>query len=104
MALPWREIVKALPLLAGGARELWKYWSSRPKPKPVDPAGPIEPQLAGLAERVASLEATEERQSQLVAEVANQLEGVAHRAQRAYWFGLAALVLAVAALLLALFR
>ena len=36
-AIPWKVILKALPMVVVTAKELWNYWSSMPKTAPVVP-------------------------------------------------------------------
>jgi len=103
-AIPWKLILKALPMVVVTARELWHQWSSRPKAAPVDPSADVRTQLVSVGERLAALESAETDQSQLVSQIAEQLQGIARRASVAYWLGLSGLLLSCVALLLAFFR
>jgi hypothetical protein len=109
MPVPWLQIVQLVPSILDVSRELMK------RTKQAPPAGPGPgPALAShsyeeLAARVASLEENERRQAELVAQMAEQLAGVAraitdlHR--RVLWLTAAAAVavaLAAAALVVAL--
>jgi len=103
-AIPWTVILKALPAVVVTAKELWNYWSSRPKTAPVDPNADVRTQLASVAERLAALESAETDQARLVSQMAEQLQGIARRASVAYWLGLSSLLLSCVALLLAALR
>ncbi len=103
-AIPWKEILKALPTVVAAAKELWNHWSSRPKTGPVDPNADVTTQLASAAERLSALEGAQADQSKLVSQMAEQLQGIARRVSIAYWLGLSGLVLSCIALLLAVFR
>jgi hypothetical protein len=104
VAISWKMILKALPTVVVTARELWNYWSSRPKTAPVDPNADVRTQLASIAERLAALESAETSQAKLVSQMAEQLQGIARRAAVAYWLGLSGVLLSCVALLLAAFR
>jgi len=99
-AIPWKMILEALPAMVVTARQLWKHWSSRPQPAPIDPAADAKTQLVSLAERLATLEGAEAEQARLMSQIAEQLQGIAHRASIAYWLGLSALLLSCFVLLL----
>jgi hypothetical protein len=103
-AIPWKVILKALPIVVVTARELWNHWSSRPKAAPVDANADVRTQLASVGERLAALESAETDQAKLVSQMAEQLQGIARRASVAYWLGLSGLLLSCVALLLAVFR
>jgi tripartite-type tricarboxylate transporter receptor subunit TctC len=100
--IPWKVILHALPTLVVTAKELWSHWSSRPRTGPLDPKADVHAQLASVAERLAALESAETEQTKLFSQMAEQLQGVAHRAAVAYWLGLCGLVLSCIALLLAI--
>jgi hypothetical protein len=102
--IPWNMILKALPAVVVTAKELWNYWSSRPKTAPVDPNADVRTQLASVAERLTALEGAETGQAKLMSEMAEQLQGIARRAAIAYWLGLDGVLLSCVALLLAAFR
>ena len=103
-AIPWKVILKALPVVVVTAKELWNYWSSRPRTAPVDPNADMTTQLVSVGERLAALESAETVQAKLVSQMAEQLQGVARRAAVGYWLGLSGLLLSCGALLLAIFR
>ena len=103
-AIPWKMILKALPIIVVTAKELWNHWSSRPKTAPIDPNADANTQLASVAERLVALESAETDQAKLVSQIAEQLQGIARRASVAYWLGLSGLLLSCVALLLAAFR
>ena len=103
-AIPWKAILKALPMVVLTAREMWTQWSSRPKKAPVDPNADVKTQLASVAERLTALEGAETEQARLVSQMAEQLQGIARRTAVAYWLGLSGLLLSCVALLLAAFR
>lgn len=103
-AIPWKVILKALPMVVVTAKELWNYWSSRPRTAAVDPNADVTTQLASVGERLAALESAETVQAKLVSQMAEQLQGIARRAAVAYWLGLSGLLLSCGALLLAAFR
>jgi hypothetical protein len=105
MAVPWLQIVQLVPSILDVSRELMK----RTKQAPPAAQLPVPPSYDELAVRVASLEENERRQAELVAQMAEQLAGVAraitdlHR--RVLWLTAAAavaLALAATALFVAL--
>jgi hypothetical protein len=108
MAVPWLQIVQLVPSILDVSRELMK----RTKQPPQAPAGAQLPASASydeLAARVAGLEENERRQAELVAQMAEQLAGVARAVtdlhRRVLWLTGAAIVavgLAAAALWIAL--
>ena len=101
--IPWKEILRHLPTVVVAAKELWNHWSSRPR-RGVDPNADVRTQLAAVTERLAALEAAETDQAKVVSQIAEQLQAIARRASVAYWMGLAGLLVACVALLLAAFR
>ena len=103
-AIPWKVVVNALPAIVDTARKLFEAWLSRPKVPPVDPNADVRTQLASMMEKFAALELAELDQAKLVSQMAEQLQGIAHRASAAYWLGVGGLLLALAALLLAVLR
>jgi hypothetical protein len=103
-AIPWKVILRALPMVAVTAKELWNYWSSRPRTALVDPNADLTTQLASVGERLAALESAETEQAKLVSQMAEQLQGIARCAAVGYWLGFSGLLLSCVALLLAAFR
>jgi hypothetical protein len=105
MAVPWIQIVQLVPSILDVSRELMKRTKQAP---------PAAPALASqgddeLAARVASLEENERRQAELVAQMAEQLAGVARAVtdlhKRVLWLTAAAavaVILAASALIVAL--
>jgi hypothetical protein len=74
MPVPWLQIVQLVPSILDVSRELMKR-TKQPPPSaqlPLSAATPDE-----LAARVVSLEENERRQAELVAQMAEQLAGVA---------------------------
>jgi len=102
MAVPWLQIVQLVPSILDVSRELMKR-TKQPPPAPAQmPAAPTYDELAA---RVASLEENERRQAELVAQIAEQLAGIARAVtdlhRRVLWLTAAAaiaVVLAAAAL------
>jgi hypothetical protein len=72
MPVPWLQIVQLVPSILDVSRELMK----RTKQAPAA-AALASPSYDELAARVASLEENERRQAELVAQMAEQLAGVA---------------------------
>jgi hypothetical protein len=104
MAVPWLQIVQLVPSILDVSRELMKRTKQAPPAVPAAAHG-----NDALAARVASLEENERRQAELVAQMAEQLAGVARAVtdlhRRVLWLTAAAVVaviLAATALLLAL--
>jgi predicted phage-related endonuclease len=104
MPVPWLQIVQLVPSILDVSRELMK----RTKQTPPAPALASD-SSAELAARVASLEENERRQAELVAQMAEQLAGVARAVtdlhKRVLWLTAAAaiaVILAAAALIVAL--
>jgi hypothetical protein len=105
MAVPWLQIVQLVPSILDVSRELMK----RTKQKPPAAQLPATQSYDELAARVASLEENERRQAELVAQMAEQLAGVARAVtdlhRRVLWLTAAAavaLVLGVTAVWIAL--
>lgn len=105
MAVPWLQIVQLVPSIVEVSRELMKRTKQAPPPaQALASQGKDE-----LAARIASLEENERRQAELVAQIAEQLAGVARAVtdlhRRVLWLTAAAaisIVLAAAALIVAL--
>jgi hypothetical protein len=98
MAVPWLQIVQLVPSILDVSRELMKRTKQAPPATPARASHSYEE----LAARVASLEENERRQAELVAQMAEQLAGVARAVtdlhKRVLWLTAAAAVaLAVAA-------
>ncbi len=105
MPVPWLQIVQLVPSILDVSRELMK----RTKQAPPSAQLPVSAGNEELAARVASLEENERRQAELVAQMAEQLAGVARAVtdlhQRVLWLTAAAtiaVILAAAALWVAL--
>ncbi|HEY7640639.1 MAG TPA: hypothetical protein VH814_13020 [Steroidobacteraceae bacterium] len=105
MAVPWLQIVQLVPSILDVSRELMKRTKQAPPPTPAL----ASPSYEELAARVASLEENERRQAELVAQMAEQLAGVARAVtdlhKRVLWLTAAAavaVILAAAALIVAL--
>jgi hypothetical protein len=105
MPVPWLQIVQLVPSILDVSRELMK----RTKQVPPSAQLPASATPDELAARVVSLEENERRQAELVAQMAEQLAGVARAVtdlhRRVLWLtaiaGIAA-ILSVTALLIAL--
>jgi primosomal protein N'' len=95
MPVPWLQIVQLVPSILDVSRELMK----RTKQAPPAPQLSGSPSYDELAARVASLEDTERRQAELVAQMAEQLAGVARAVtdlhRRVLWLTAAAAVAVV---------
>jgi hypothetical protein len=108
MAVPWIQIVQLVPSILDVSRELLKRTKQAPPPAPA--LAPHSPHsYEELAARVVSLEENERRQAELVAQMAEQLAGVARAVtdlhRRVLWLTGAAgiaVILGVAALIVAL--
>jgi hypothetical protein len=106
MPVPWLQIVQLVPSILDVSRELMKRTKQAP-PSAETPLVASTPDE--LASRVASLEENERRQAELVAQMAEQLAGVARAVtdlhRRVIWLtaiaGIA-LVVAITALVIAL--
>ncbi len=103
MAVPWLQIVQLVPSILDVSRELMKRTKQVPAPAPALGS----PNYDELAARVASLEENERRQAELIAQMAEQLAGVARAVtdlhRRVLWLTAAAAVaiaLGIAALVL----
>jgi hypothetical protein len=104
MPVPWLQIVQLVPSILDVSRELMKRTKQVPPP-----ALASQPSYEELAARVANLEENERRQAELIAQMAEQLAGVARAVtdlhKRVLWLTAAAAVavmLAAAALIVAL--
>jgi len=98
MAVPWLQIVQLVPSILDVSRELMK----RTKQAPPAAQLPVAPTYDDLAARIVSLEENERRQAELVAQMAEQLAGVARAVtdlhRRVLWLTAAAAIAVVAAL------
>jgi hypothetical protein len=103
-AIPWKEILKALPAVASAAEKVWKQIAAKPKEAPIDPTADLRTQISALGARTEEIQSGMTDQARVVAQLAEQLEAVARRAARGYWFAAGALTLSVVSLLLAAFR
>ena len=109
MPVPWLQIVQLVPSILEVSRELMKRTKQGPTPAPAL-GSPLGSQSTDeLAARVASLEENERRQAELIAQMAEQLAGVARavtdRHRRVLWLTAAAavaIVLSATALIVAL--
>jgi hypothetical protein len=92
MPVPWLQIVQLVPSILDVSRELMK----RTKQPPASTPALAPPTYDELAARVASLEDNERRQAELVAQMAEQLAGVARAVtelhKRVLWLTAAAVV------------
>ena len=105
MAVPWIQIVQLVPSILDVSRELMKRTKHTPPAVPALASHTYEE----LAARVASLEENERRQAELVAQMAEQLAGLARAItdlhKRVLWLSAAAavaVVMAATALVLSL--
>lgn len=105
MPVPWLQIVQLVPSILDVSRELMKRTKQAPPSVPALASHSYEE----LAARVASLEENERRQAELVAQMAEQLAGVARAVtdlhRRVLWLTAAAavaVILAATALIVAL--
>jgi hypothetical protein len=105
MAVPWLQIVQLVPSILDVSRELMKRTKQTPPALPATAAGGNEALIA----RIASLEENERRQAELVAQMAEQLAGVARAVtdlhRRVLWLTAAAavaVILSATALVVAL--
>jgi len=92
MAVPWLQIVQLVPSILDVSRELMKRTKQAPPGTPALTSQSSEE----LAARIASLEENERRQAELVAQMAEQLAGVARAVtdlhRRVLWLTAAAAV------------
>ncbi|HJY41145.1 MAG TPA: hypothetical protein VJ303_07915 [Steroidobacteraceae bacterium] len=92
MPVPWLQIVQLVPSILDVSRELMKRTKQAPPATPALAA----PSSEELAARIASLEDNERRQAELVAQMAEQLAGVARAVtdlhRRVLWLTAAAAV------------
>ena len=110
MPVPWLQIVQLVPSILEVSRELMKRTKQSPPPgQALTSQGLASQGYDELAARVANLEENERRQAELVAQIAEQLAGVARAVtdlhRRALWLTAAAgisIVLAATALIVAL--
>lgn len=107
MPVPWLQIVQLVPSILDVSRELMKRTKQTSTPTPEQALE--APSYDDLATRIASLEDNERRQAELVAQMAEQLAGVARAVtdlhKRVLWLTAAAAVavaLSAAALVIAL--
>jgi hypothetical protein len=107
MALPWLQIVQLVPSIVDVSRELMR----KTKRLPAAPGGEIPPDAPdhALYDRLAALEENEQRQAELVGQMAEQIAKLTRAVtvlhQRVVWSGYAiafATALAVAAMIVAI--
>jgi hypothetical protein len=98
MAVPWLQIVQLVPSILDVSRELMKRTKQAP---PTTTPALTSQSHEELAARIASLEENERRQAELVAQMAEQLAGVARAVtdlhRRVLWLTAAATVAIVLA-------
>ena len=75
--LPWKQLILMLPDIAKTAKDIWNQWDSKPKPKPIDTNTPFTDQIYSISDRIEALEINEANQSKVVADIAEQLQGIA---------------------------
>ena len=109
MPVPWLQIVQLVPSILDVSRELMKRTKQAPPASKLPASATSSVAYEELTARVASLEENERRQAELVAQMAEQLAGVARAVtdlhRRVLWLTAAAavaLVLSIAALVVAL--
>ena len=105
MPVPWLQIVQLVPSILDVSRELMK----RTKQAPPSAQVPVPITDEELAARVVSLEENERRQAELVAQMAEQMAGVARAVtdlhRRVLWLtaiAAVAVILAATALVVAI--
>ena len=102
MPVPWLQIVQLVPSILEVSRELMKRTKQAPPPALASQTN------EELAARVASLEENERRQAELIAQMAEQLAGVARAVtdlhRRVLWLTAAAAVAIVLAAIALLVR
>lgn len=103
MPVPWLQIVQLVPSILDVSRELMKRTKQAPPPALESPS------YEDLAARIANLEENERRQAELIAQMAEQLAGVARAVtdlhRRVLWLTAAAAIaiaLGIVALTIAL--
>ncbi|MFA7384475.1 MAG: hypothetical protein WC001_13600 [Desulfurivibrionaceae bacterium] len=73
--IPWKKVIEYAPEVLGAAKKLWEYWRNvDPKPE-VDPQSEIVTQISAVVERLQRLESSEIEQSNIVKQIAEQLQG-----------------------------
>ncbi|NJC32290.1 O-phosphoseryl-tRNA(Cys) synthetase [Xanthomonas arboricola] len=75
--IPWKQVLMYLPDVAKAAKGIWKTFESKPKPSPVDPNASISAQIATIAQRINTVEVHQKSEAEVVAHIAEQLEGLA---------------------------
>lgn len=75
--VPWKQILILLPDVAKAAKAIWNQWDTKPKPEPIDPSASVASQIIAAAKRIQALEENEKNQSEIVSQIADQLEGLA---------------------------
>ena len=105
MPVPWLQIVQLVPSILDVSRELMK----RTKQAPSAAQLPVPANDDELAARIVSLEENERRQAELVAQMAEQMAGVARAVtdlhRRVLWLtaiAAVAVILSITALVIAL--
>lgn len=115
--VPWAGVISTAPLVADGARQLWKAVSKKtlPEPEAANVHSPHPPDAAALETRVFTLEAGMDdlhaqmiKSSELIKELADQNAALvklveAHRVHM-LWLSATALFLACVALAVIVFR
>ena len=74
--IPWHQVLRHGPKVLETATSLFEKWQAR-KPEPVDPNAGIHAQLDAIVERLQVLEETESSQSEVIRNMAQQIEGLA---------------------------
>jgi 1-acyl-sn-glycerol-3-phosphate acyltransferase len=103
-AVPWKDIVKAVPIIVTTADKIWKALSSKSKDPPVDPSADLKTQFKELAARVQENESAQAEQAKVAAMMAEQFQALATRSARSYWVSWIALAVGSLSLAVALVR
>jgi hypothetical protein len=106
---PWKTLISVLPQVTQAAASAYAQWASRPKPEPVDITATTAAQIAEISQRIQALEANEKDQAEVVAQIAEQLQGIAFglketaaRQSVVLWLGGGALAVSLCALVAAM--
>ncbi len=73
--IPWDQVLRHGPKVLQTATALFDKWQAR-RPEPVDPNAEMRVQVAAIVARLQALEETEATQSEVIRNMARQIEGL----------------------------
>ena len=104
MALPWMTLLLHAPTVVDAARKLYETARRPPAPSPLSPGAPVAAQVESLRQAVEALAEREVQHAAVLADLARQVEVLRARLVLALLAAATAVTLALAAVVLAVWR